>query len=70
VKGKRPPMAYYCPHCGGPVHWGGFYQCTECERQIEMGQLVIGSEAAARIRARREAEARTGEEVTADGALF
>lgn len=53
MSAKRAETAYYCPDCGGLVHWGGFYRCTDCGHHIEMGQLVTRSEVAARIRAER-----------------
>lgn len=61
---KRTEPTYYCPRCGEPLRYIGYYHCTGDGERVEIGTFASDGEAA-RIRAEREAP----KEMTCD-ALF
>lgn len=52
VNRRRPEQTYYCPCCGEPLRYIGFYRCTGCGERAEIGKFA-SDERAARIRAAR-----------------
>lgn len=49
---RRPEQDYYCPRCGAPVRYIGFYRCTGtgCGVRVEISELATAGDAA-RLRA-------------------